>query len=354
MKKLFFSLILTFVLLGTSLTFSACKKDTFKLSEMNNKYETAIASYENVKITDKGLTFVYSEKFTHEINNNLPYSNIKDFYTPMFDYATSFINGFIKKCSNDEIKTTKKLRKNIETALNNFTLAIGEVDSNISTVTELINIEPASTSAYLKLQGLFAAYENLYKSTFELSNHLQEIYFDFAADFNTNPATTNLDQFDTKKHVVLLNAKIASAKVELTEVFIEKYIRDFDYATKLTKKTMDTFNSVPTEFATFNEKIKSIDKNIDSFVALQIIEENVSKKQDFYNFSIETYNIELSILDHKPMFDDAKNSIVYKNEKDNINITNINKMKLESIDRYELLAIEYVDSLAKIVKLLEI
>ncbi len=354
MKKLFFSLILCFLLLGTSISFSACKKDEFKLSELNNKYESAIKNYENVEITNNGLNFVYNQKFTHEINNNLPYKNIKDFYAPMFDYSTSFINGFIKKCSNDEIKTTKKQRKNIENALNNFVSAIGEVDSNISNVEVLINIDPASTSAYLKLQGLFSAYENLYKSTFELSNHLQQIYFDYADDYNTNPSSTTLDKFNIDNHIVLLNAKISSAKVESAEAFVEKYIKNQNLSTKLTEKTLDTFNSVPTDFASFNNKIKSIDKHINSLVASKIIKENSTKKQNFYNYCIEVYSIELSLSDHKPMFDDAKNSIVYRDEKDNINITYSNKMKLESIDRYELLTNEYIDSLAKIITLLEI
>lgn len=354
MKKIFFSLILCFILLGSSLTFSACKKDNFKLSSMYKEYETITSKYENVKLTEDKLTFEYNEKFTQEINTNLPYTNIKDFYNPMFDYSMSFVNGFIKKCSNDEIKSTKKQRKNIKTALNNFDIALAEVNSNISTVEELVNIDPASTSAHIKLQGLFSSYENLYRSIFELSNYLQDIYFDYASEYNTNPTTSTLNKFDSDKHVILLNAKIANAKVELTETFIEKYIKNFDYSTKLTEKTGDNFNSLPVEFDTFNQKIKNIDKSISITVASAIIKENSIKKENFYNFCIEAYNIEQTMKDHNPMFKDAKNSIVYMVEKNNINITNENKLKLESIDKYDLLANNYVDSIEKIVNLLEI
>ncbi|MBR1987553.1 MAG: hypothetical protein IKA36_00795 [Clostridia bacterium] len=354
MKKLFFSLILCFILLGTSMSFSACKNDKFKLSQLNTKYEKAVENLENVKITEDGLTFVYNEKFTNEINNNLPYKNIKDFYTPLLNYSTAFINGYIKKCSTNEIETTKKQRKNIEQALNNFTNAIAEVDSNISAVTKLVDIDASSTSAHIKTQNLFLSYENLYKSAFRFSNYLQELYFNYASDYNTNPAENSLSNFDIDKHVVLLNPKIASAKVELTETFIEKYIRDHDYSTKLTEKTAGVFNTFAPEFNEFNNKIKSIDKAINSKVASSIIKENLTKKQDFYNFCIESYNVEMVMKDINPFFKSAKDSISFMTENNNENITTENKMKIDSINRYDLLANDYVESLQKIIILLEI
>lgn len=354
MKKLILSLILCFILLGSSITFSACKNDKFKLSNMNDRYQASVSNYENVELTDNGLAFVYSTKFTQEINTNLPYTNIKDFYTPMFDYSMSFINGYIKKCSNNEIKSTKKQRKNIEKAIENFSIAVGEVDSNISTVSKLVDIDASSTSAHIKLQDLFLSYENLYKSVFELSNYLQEIYFNYAADYNTNPVVTNLKNFDVDKHVVLLNAKIAAAKVESTEAFIEIYVRDHDYSSKLTTKTAGVFNTVGTEFDTFNNKIKSIDKTVNPTVVSTIIKEDNTKKQTFYNLSIENYNVELSMKDHNPMFKNAKNSIIYIYEINNVNISTKDSSHIDSINRYEILANQYVDSIQKIITLLEI
>lgn len=353
MKRVFLSLILSVLMLGSSIVFASCKKDTFKLKNMNQTYVSAIEKLENVKIDEKGLEFIYNknkENFQNEINkaDNYPYTNIKTFYTPLINYSTSFINNYISKCSSNEITVKKQQRKEIEIALNNYIASIEEVNNQISNVAVMVNINPASPSTHLKLQDLFSSYENLCQSAFTFSDYLQEMYFDYVADYNTNPSLETINNFDINKHAILLNAKLANTKVELAEVYIEKNVKDKNYPEKLVQKTEGVFNMVDASFNSFNTLAKSIDKgnmNIASIVSA--INQDSTMKQNFYNQSIILYNIEQALNDNKPMFDKSKASIDYKTELVNKNITPLNKIHLKAIDDYELIINKYAEAFAQ-------
>lgn len=322
MKKKILSLILVFMFVPAIFMFAGCKDKGYKLTKLETDYNSIAESCTNVKIIDNKIVFDYdnykigSTKFLSEtINNVEPYTNLKQ-YNVLLDNLMGFVYEYIDVCSNKNIEASKAVRNNLKTEIDELSETIFDIDVYISQWAEVVefnyNDDVTNSQCLSRYKTLLMGYNDLFQKAINFSNSLSSLYYNNALN-DANPRIDNIaiEDFDSSVIISKLHGRVKYEISNLSQIFVEIYVDGNDLPTSLTTPIVVNegeddeyviFNSLSLNQTNFdyltkvNNLNRVFDVDFDAETAIEIANGS-DKKVQFYNLSVEAYNMQ-NILDN--------------------------------------------------------
>ena len=363
-KKSFLCLLLCLLLIPGALVFSACgESDGYQLANLSSDFREIGTRYENVNLTsDNRIEFDYSiytyqgeQYFADAVNSTVPYNNLNNFYNRLFDYSLSFVYEYIDRCSTNELDVDKNKRNLIEYNLQEFDNALRNVSTNVSLVAEIvrfnINDDILDSTCMNRLKNLFDSYDDLFQTSYNLTRSIADVYFNYAlTNSNMDFSTVSLTEFDATRVTNNLDSKIQMQISNLTQSYIEQYVKGGELSTKLTTNNSG-FGTVGSDFNDYLTKVTQIDRDFNSSIGESI---NFStSKQAFYEAAIELYNLQTIINNEYEIYNQACNEIVYIKIANDENATTYEKICADIIENHNYIVEQYNNVIVEMLTIME-
>ena len=343
MKRFCLSLLICVMMLCASTVFSACGKDkAYNLANLEKDFVDIVNKYEYVDLdTQNNLVFNYdkfvfnSNHYFTEANKTAPYNNLTEVYNPMVKNSMAFISTHIGVCKNAK-NINGDLRNQIKSELDEFDNALSKTNSYIINVADILrlrfNQDITTEPCLIRLGNLFATYDELYESIFNLSRSMSDLYFNHMIE-NSNPnySLKPIGNFDCGDVLKTLKSRINNQIVNLTEVYVEQNVKGSELYKTLTASNEGEFNKPGTALNIYMENVDLLDTNFSSDLG-ETLNFDAEIKQSFYEASISLYNTQASLDNIYNSYRTACNDIVYFQIKDNPNASTHEKMCKKIID----------------------
>lgn len=322
-KRFVLSVILCLILVPGLFIFTACDdEEVYSLASLYTDYLNIVNKHEYLSTNqDNEIVFNYSEityqnvqHFSNALTSK-PYNNLTSFYNPLLNNSLSFFYSYVENCSTDAINVPDVQKNALKSALDEFDSALTATYNRSINMADLLRTSDDiySNVHMIRLSNLFESYENLYAQAFNLSHELSNIYFNYAlTDANPNYSELSLNQFDASRVVVNLRSRIKNQIANLTQSYVEQNVRGLRLYLSFTTSEDDVYPDIPTSFSSYLLDTQSIDLEFSSNLG-QIINSNTTTKENFYNASIELYNIQESLNNLLNAYRLACNEIIYTN-----------------------------------------
>ena len=364
MKKRFLSLLLVLFLLPSIFLFGGCGEEGYKLTNLEADYKKMVSNCDNITMQDNKIVFDYTnhklgnQEYLVEAINVAPYNQINN-YNALFDNLMGFVYEYVDVCSNKNIDASNEIKNNLKQDLDNLSIAINDVDAYINQWAELIqfhyNDDITNEQCVARFKTLLASYNNLYQSAINFSNAVADLYYNYALN-DSNPRIDNieLDKFDASVIISKLQGRVKYQVSNLSQVFVEKYIDGQDLETVITTKDEEYgfVGVLDLNISAYLDKVNSIERvfgaGFDAETAVTIAN-GASKKQDFYDYAIQAYNMQNILDNDNSMFISACNKVAYG--KANLEFDDQAKYK-EIIDDYNAVVNNYNSVLVSMIDLL--
>jgi len=371
MKKLFSILLIAVLFIPSMMLFSACGKNKgYDLSNLSTDFYSIADKNNNiVKVANK-LKFDYSQ---HQISGDTylletvytvkPYTTIKD-YNLVLDNVMAFVYTHIDLCSNNSIAIDSEYKSKVKSDLDAFSEAMSDTNIHVNYFAERIkqsytdsSIAITSSACLSRYQNLLDSYDNLYQTAINFSNTLSNIYFNHALK-NANPNVYDIavEDFDPNIVVNKLNSRIKYQISNLSETFVEMYINGGKLSESIVTKVGDAFGSFNLNKYNYIDKVNAIDVEIDENTVLGKIRENGVLKDsysEFYDLSIQAYNLQTILMNDNEKFLSASNAIDYLTAKANTDATAYDNMCVRVIEDYDYAISSYNTVLVDMIALIK-
>lgn len=324
MKKQFLSLLLVMLVIPSMFLFSGCKEDSYKLSQLKTDYNNMVSGCENIKYENNKIIFDYSNhvigsnQFMNNVIQTEPYNQINN-YNILFDNLMGFVYEYIDACSNNNINASAEVRNNLKAQIDDLSLSLRSVDVYINQWAETIefnyNEDIYNIQCLSRYKNLLFAYNELYQKAISFSNSVASLYYNNALN-DSNPKIDNMElaSFDATIIVAKLQGRVKYQISNLSQIFVEKYVDGLNLENSITTKTGEVYGKLNLNQDNYLSNINSLKRAFSSdFDAETIatIANGTSKKQTFYNYSIQAYNFQNVLDNDNNMFALACNKIQY-------------------------------------------
>lgn len=364
MKKQFLSLLLVLLFVPSIFLFVGCGEESYKLTKLESDYCDIVENCDNIKIENNKIIFDYSN---HKLGNNAylvsainvePYNQLNN-YNTLFDNLMGFTYEYIDVCSNKNIEASATTRNSLKKDLDELSIALNDVDTYINQWAEVIefhyNDDITNEQCLARFKTLLSAYNNLYQTSINFSNGLASLYYNNALN-DSNPRIDNVELADFDSSVIIskLQSRVKYQVSNLSQVFVEKFVDGRGLETIITTKDEETElfeGELDLNQNDYLDKVDSIERvfgaGFDAETAVTIAN-GASKKETFYNYSVQAYNLQNIIENDNEMFISACNKVVYG--KANLDVDQV-KYK-EIIDDYSYVVNEYNEILSSMINLM--
>ena len=347
MKKKIISLILVLMLLPIASLFTACGKDKgYNLNALNTDFN-------HIKNENGKFVFDYSsyENLDYIIRSYNPYVELLD-YNYVFYNLMSFAYEYVPVCSNNFLTKEVGIKNQVRDDLVALKKSIGDVNKCVnmfaSCVIDASGEEITSFDCLTRFENLLSTYEDMFKKASNFNNSLSNLYFNYALrDGNPDVYSIGLENFDSSVVISKLRARIKYQISSLSQNFVEIYI-DGDLDERIAKEEK-TFE-LDSEDYPYKSMVESIDKTFEEETATEIINKDQTKKETFYNLSVQAQNIQAIMNNDKDKFIIACNNIDYGLVVKEATITPYEQMCVDIIDGNYQLVCDYNYVLTEMLK----
>ncbi len=363
MKRKLISLILCITMVSGLFLFVGCgNRNGYNLNNLQKDYLQVANNLECVDINRRGEIDLFFNTQS-QIENIQPYAKLNSYYTVLFNNAMSFTYEYIDECADNSIKASTSVKNSLRNSITRMNESLRKVNTSLiglnGIVWSVINTEgiaevSKSPVCLSRLENVFYNYEELIVSAVNLSQNLANLYYNYAlSSSNSDISKLTLAEFDVERAVLTVQTRTKHQIVNLTESYLNTYVLGAGLAEYYTTPIGTTFYMVEANFSSYTASVDEIYVAPGKVTAaISRIQSVTSEKNDFYNASIELFNVQCLLINDFAPYQTAVGQVKYVTIKNDLNATAHQKLCAEIIENHNQLISEYQNILTRLVDMI--